>query len=432
MSLSNTTPRYRYVILALVFFATTINYLDRQVLSLLKPILEQEFHWTESDYSWIVISFQASYALGLIGFGRFIDKIGTKLGYALSLTTWSFASIAHVFASGTISFSFVRSLLGISESGNFPAAIKTVAEWFPKKDRALATGIFNSGSNIGAIVAPILVPLIAISLGWRMAFVLTGAVGLIWLIFWFLLYETPAKSKRVKKAELDYINSDSPNKKEEQKPVIKWATLFSYRQTWAIMAGRFFSDPVWFFLLFWLPSFLKEEYGLNGTQLSMPIALVYTFSCIGSISGGWLSSFLIQRNWEVSKSRSTSLLIFALCVLPVMFSQYLGQYSSWFAVILIGLAAASHQAWSANVYTLASDMFPKNVVGSVVGIASMMGTIASMLMSFFTGYLLDAYKSDGDIRIAYYIIFIICGFAYLLAWLSIRALAPNMKPIEVN
>lgn len=423
-------PKYRYTILTLVFFATTINYLDRQVISLLKPILEKEFSWTESDYSWIVIAFQASYALGLLGFGRLIDKIGTKKGYAFSLTLWSTAAVAHIFARGTISFAVVRSFLGISEAGNFPAAVKTVAEWFPKKDRALATGIFNSGTNVGAIVAPIVVPLIAVYWGWRMAFAITGGIGFFWLIFWFLLYELPSKSHRVSKEELDYINSDEVTQAEADAKPIKWSKLITYKQTWSIISARFFSDPVWYFLLFWLPSFLKEEYGMSGTAVSLPIVLVYTFACFGSIAGGWLSSFLIRCNWTVGRSRSVSLLIFALCVTPIIFAQFLGQYSAWFAIIIIGLAAAAHQAWSANVYTLASDMFPKNVVGSVVGLASTFGTISGILMSLFTGYLLDAYKQSGDIRIAYYIIFIVCGFAYLLAWSLIRAFAPKMKPVQ--
>jgi ACS family hexuronate transporter-like MFS transporter len=423
-------PKYRYVILTLVFFATTINYLDRQVISLLKPILEKEFSWTEKDYSWIVIAFQASYALGLLGFGRLIDKIGTKKGYAFSLTLWSTAAVAHIFARGTVSFAVVRSFLGISEAGNFPAAVKTVAEWFPKKDRALATGIFNSGTNLGAIIAPIVVPLIAVCWGWRMAFAITGGIGFFWLIFWFLLYELPSKSKRVSKAELDYINSDEvAGEKVDAKP-IKWSKLITYKQTWSIISARFFSDPVWYFLLFWLPSFLKEEYGMNGTAVSLPIGLVYTFACVGSIGGGWLSSFLIRCNWSVSRARSVSLLIFALCVTPIIFAQFLGQYSAWFAIIIIGIAAAAHQAWSANVYTLASDMFPKKVVGSVVGLASTFGTVSGILMSFFTGYLLDAYKQSGDIRIAYYIIFFVCGVAYLLAWSLIKAFAPKMKPIQ--
>jgi len=423
-------PKYRYVVLTLVFFATTINYLDRQVISLLKPILEKEFSWTESDYSWIVIAFQASYALGLLGFGRLIDKIGTKKGYAFSLTFWSTAAVAHIFACGTVSFAVVRSFLGISEAGNFPAAVKTVAEWFPKKDRALATGIFNSGTNVGAIVAPIVVPLIAVFWGWRMAFAITGGIGFFWLIFWFILYESPSKSQRVSKEELDYINSDDVAQEESDVKPIKWSKLITYKQTWSIISARFFSDPVWYFLLFWLPSFLKEEYGMNGTAVSLPIVLVYTFACLGSIGGGWLSSFLIRCNWPVSRARSVSLLVFAICVTPIIFAQFLGQYSAWFAIIIIGIAAAAHQAWSANVYTLASDMFPKKVVGSVVGLASTFGTISGILMSLFTGYLLDAYKQSGDIRIAYYIIFIVCGLAYLLAWSLIKAFAPKMKPVQ--
>jgi ACS family hexuronate transporter-like MFS transporter len=435
--MNNTNPamikpgNYRWTIVTLVFFATTVNYLDRQVISLLKPILEKEFTWTETDYSNIVISFQLAYAIGLLGFGRIIDKIGTKLGYALSLTTWSIASIAHALATSTIGFGAARAALGLSEAGNFPAAVKAVAEWFPKKERALATGIFNSGSNIGAIIAPLTVPWIAVTWGWKEAFVITGAIGLLWLIFWFIYYEVPAKQKRLGKAEYEYIHSDADEVVVANNESIKWIKLLGYKQTWAFVAGKFMTDPIWWFLLFWLPSFLKTEYNMTGMQVSLPLAVVYTMTCFGSIGGGWLSGYLIKRNWMVFKARKTSMLAFALCVVPVVAAQALGKINPWLAVFVIGLAASAHQAWSANMYTLSSDMFPKKAVGSVVGIGSMAGAIGGILIARLAGVLLDHFKGLGHIETGYYIMFIISGLAYLTAWTIIHLLAPKMKQVEV-
>jgi ACS family hexuronate transporter-like MFS transporter len=421
---------YRWTIVSLVFFATTVNYLDRQVISLLKPILEKEFSWTETDYSNIVIAFQLAYAIGLLGFGRIIDKIGTKLGYAISLSVWSFASIAHAFATSTFGFGAARAALGLSEAGNFPAAVKTVAEWFPKKERALATGIFNSGSNIGAIIAPVAVPWIAITWGWQEAFVITGAIGLIWLIFWFIYYEIPAKQKRLGKAEFEYIHSDE-TESQDNKESVKWVRLLGFRQTWAFVFGKFMTDPIWWFLLFWLPSFLKTEYNMTGTQVSLPLALVYTMTCFGSIGGGWLSGYFIKKGWPVFKARKSSMLAFALCVVPVVAAQALGRINPWFAVLVIGLAASAHQAWSANMYTISSDMFPKKAVGSVVGIGSMAGAIGGILIARLAGVLLDHYKTLGHIETGYYVMFIISGLAYLGAWLIIHLLAPKMKQVEI-
>ena len=323
---------YRWTIVSLVFFATTVNYLDRQVISLLKPILEKEFSWTETDYSNIVIAFQLAYAIGLLGFGRIIDKIGTKLGYAVSLTVWSFASIAHAFATSTFGFGIARAALGLSEAGNFPAAVKTVAEWFPKKERALATGIFNSGSNVGAIIAPIAVPWIAVTWGWQEAFIITGAIGLIWLVFWFIFYDVPAKQKRLKKAEFDYIHSDTNEATTGNTESVKWVKLLGFKQTWAFVIGKFMTDPIWWFLLFWLPSFLKTEYNMTGMQVSLPLAVVYTMTCFGSIGGGWLSGYLIKKGWAIYKSRKVSMLAFALCVIPVVAAQALGKINPWIAV----------------------------------------------------------------------------------------------------
>ncbi len=421
---------YRWTICALVFFATTINYLDRQVISLLKPILEQEFGWSETDYSSVVIAFQVAYAIGLLGFGRILDRIGTKLGYAISLLVWSIAAIAHAFARSTVGFGVARAALGLSEAGNFPAAIKTVAEWFPKRERALATGIFNSGSNVGAILAPLTVPWIAVTWGWQEAFIITGAIGFVWLAFWFILYEIPSKQKRLSKKEFDYIHSD-PEEDVASPGKVSWIHLLKIRQTWAFVIGKFLTDPIWWFLLFWLPSFLKNEYGMTGTQVSIPLAVVYTMTTIGSIGGGWLSGYLIRLGWPVFRARKTSMLAFALCVIPVISAQALGHYSPWLAVIIIGIAASAHQAWSANIFTTASDMFPKHAVGSIVGIGGMAGAVGGILIARLAGMLLDHYKLLGHIETGYYIMFIISGLAYISAWLIMHLLAPKMTRVTL-
>ncbi len=428
--LNTKVGKYRWTICALVFFATTINYLDRQVISLLKPILEVQFNWTETDYSSIVIAFQVAYAIGLLGFGRIIDKIGTKLGYALSLIVWSFASIAHALAKTTFGFGAARAALGLSEAGNFPAAIKTVAEWFPKKERALATGIFNSGTNVGAILAPAVVPWIAVTWGWQEAFIITGGIGLIWLIFWFIFYEIPEKQRRLSKSEFDYIHSDIEDL-NEKKESVSWLKLLGFKQTWAFVIGKFMTDPIWWFFLFWLPSFLQNEYGMVGTQVSLPIALVYTMTTFGSIGGGWLSGYLIKKGWPVFKARKVTMLAFAICVIPVISAQALGKINPWIAVIIIGIAASSHQAWSANIFTTASDMFPKKAVGSIVGMGGMAGAIGGILIARIAGVLLDHFKNLGHIETGYYIMFIIAGMAYIIAWLIIHILAPQMKKVDI-
>jgi len=427
-------PNFRWVIVALLFFATTVNYLDRAVISLLKDTLEVEFKWTESDYANIVIAFQTAYALGMLGMGRFIDKIGTKLGYALATFFWSIAAIAHALVTSTFGFFVARAALGITEAGNFPAAIKTVAEWFPKKERALATGIFNSGTNIGAIVAPLTVPFIAVSMGWQWAFIITGAFGFLWLFFWFALYEIPAKHKRLGKAEFDYIHSD----KDEVQPAdeiqgvkVPWFRLLAFKQTWAFVLGKFLTDPVWWFYLFWLPAFLKAEYGLEKTAVALPVALVYTMSSFGSVFGGWLPLYFIRKGWPVFRSRKTSMLIYAFCVMPVVFAQLLGQVNMWLAVIMIGIATSAHQAWSANIFTTVSDMFPKKTVGSVTGIGGMAGALGGILIAKAAGLLFDHYKALGSIETGYYILFIICGSAYLIAWLVMHFLVPKMQKVNL-
>lgn len=431
--MQKTMGRYRWTICSLLFFATTINYLDRSVISLLKPYLEVQFHWTEGDYSYIVMAFQISYALGMVTVGRLIDKIGTKLGYALSTFAWSIAAMGHALANSTLGFGIARAALGVSEAGNFPAAIKTVSEWFPKKERAYATGIFNSGANIGAIIAPLTVPLIAEKWGWEWAFILTGAIGFIWLALWLFVYEIPAKNKRLSKEEYLYINSDldEPADSLEAVPGTSWFKLLSFRQTWAFIVGKFLTDPVWWFYLFWLPAFLDAQYGVNGTAIALPVALVYTMSSFGSVGGGWLPLFLINRGWAVYKARKTSMLIYALCVIPVIFAQWLGSINMWLAVFIIGFAASAHQAWSANIFTTVSDMFPKKAVASVTGIGGLAGAIGGMLIALFAGIIFDKYKALGNIETGYYIMFFICGFAYLIAWLLMHFLAPKMKMVNL-
>lgn len=432
-SLPKTVGKYRWRICTLIFFATTINYLDRQVISLLKDdYLEPLFNWSESDYANIVVAFQVSYAVGMIGAGWVIDKIGTKLGYALSLTVWSIAAIVHAFAKSTVGFIGARSLLGLSEAGNFPAAVKTTAEWFPKKERAFATGIFNSGTNIGAVIAPLTVPLIAVTMGWEWAFIITGVIGLVWLIFWFAMYDEPAKHKRLSKEELDYIQSDADEKEElllTEK--VSWFKLLSFKQTWVFFFGKFLSDPVWWFFLFWLPSFLNKEYGMTKTDLAIPIAVVYSMTTFGSIFGGWISGYLISRGWPVYRARKTAMFAFAVCVLPVVTAQALGSINPWLAIMIIGVAASAHQAWSANLFTLTSDMFPKKAIASVVGIGGMAGAIGGILLAKVAGLLLDHYKALDSIETGYYIMFIFCGVAYMLAWVVMHFLAPKMERVKM-
>ena len=420
---------YRWTMCGLIVVATTVNYLDRAVISLLKSYLEKDFKWTETDYSNIVIAFQFSYAIGLLLAGRIIDRAGTKLGYAVSLLLWSIASMAHALVRSTFGFVVARSALGISEAGNFPAAIKTVAEWFPKKERALAAGIFNSGTNVGAILAPLTVPLIAGTLGWEWAFIITGAIGLIWLLFWWIFYKSPQKHTKVSAEELAYINAGE--EKEVAVEKVRWVSLLRFRQTWAFAILKFCTDPVWWFILFWLPSFLNKQYGMTKLDLAFPIAVVYTMAMFGSIAGGWLSGYFIQRGWPVYRARRTALLIFAICALPMLTAQWLGTYNYWYAVITIGLAASAHQAWSANIFTTVSDMFPKKAIGSVVGIGGMIGSVGGIIIARTAGVLLDHYKALGKIETGYYIMFIFCALAYVLAWTLFSLLVPKMPKAEI-
>jgi len=424
---------YRWTICALLFFATTINYLDRSVISLLKPILASQFKWTESDYSHIVMAFQLSYAVGMIYAGRFIDRVGTKAGYSLATLLWSVAAMGHALVQSTFGFGIARAALGLSESGNFPAAIKTTTEWFPKKERAFATGLFNSGATVGAIVAPLTVPWIAKVMGWQWAFLLTGAIGFIWLILWVFVYEIPARNRRLSPAELEYINGDmkEPSREEDKAQPVSWWRLISFRQTWAFVIGKFLTDPVWWFFLFWLPAFLDAQYKVKDTAIAWPVALVYVMATLGSTWGGYLPLWLINRGWSVFRARKTSMLLYAVCVIPVIFAQWLGSLNMWLAVIIIGCAMAAHQAWSANIFTTVSDMFPKKAVASVTGIGGMMGSLGGVLIAWGAGILFDKYKLAGHLKTGYYIMFFICGFAYLLAWLIMHFLVPKPKTVVI-
>lgn len=392
--------KYRWTICALVFFATTVNYLDRQVLSLLKDRLEVQFNWSDSDYANIVSIFQFVYAISMLFAGRLIDWLGTKWGYAWALIIWSVGAMVHALAKGTGGFMFARGLLGFGESGNFPAAIKATAEWFPKKERALATGIFNSGSNIGAVLAPLTVPWIADHLGWEWAFIIIGGIGFLWLIFWFWLYELPSRSKRVSKPEYDYIHSDidaqtSDVAKDTKEESVKWFQLLKHKQTWAFSFGKFMTDGVWWFFLFWLPAYLKAQYGMTGTQVAFPLAVLYTMTCVGSIGGGWFPMYFINKGYEPYTARMKAMFTIALFPLLVLAAQPLGGYSYWLPVILIGIGASAHQAWSANIFTTVSDMFPKKAVASVTGIGGMAGGFGGILITKSAGWLFDGYRCAG-------------------------------------
>ena len=428
---------YRWTICALIFFATTINYLDRQVISLVAPhFLIPEFGWSETDYANLTVAFQLAYAIAMFGAGRLIDKTGTKIGYALSLFLWSLAAMGHALIKTTTGFFVARAALGVTESGNFPAAIKAVAEWFPKKERALATGIFNAGTNIGAIIAPLTVPFIAKTWGWREAFFITGAIGLVWLIFWFWLYEIPKKQKRLKKPEFDYIHSDADEAAAAAAPAaqqerVGWGQLLGFKQTWAFAIGKFLTDGIWWFYLFWLPKFLTAQYKLSAEEIAIPVALVYTIAAFGSVLGGYVPMRLIKKDWPVFTARKTSMFIYACFVLPVFTAQMFGEYSMWLAVCIIGLAAAAHQAWSANIFTTVSDMFPKKAVASVTGIGGMAGGLGGIVVSKSAGALFDHYKALNALETGYQVVFIGCAVAYLLAWIIMHFLVPRMKRVEV-
>ena len=410
--------RVRWGICALLFFATTINYIDRQMISVLKPTLTAEYGWNETTYANIVFSFQLAYAIGYVVFGRLIDKLGARFGYSLAAAIWGLAAMAHAGAGSAWHFMIARFALGLGESGNFPAGVKAVAEWFPKKERAFAIGIFNAGANIGAILTPLLAPFLVMWFGWRVAFLFTGVIVFVWLAFWWTIYRRPREKKNLSPEELAYIESDPADAPGE----VKWLPLLRHRQTWAYAAGKFLIDPVWWFFLFWLPGFFAAEHGLNLMTFGLPLAAIYIISDVGSVGGGWLSSALIKRGWSVNKGRKTAMLVCALLVPPVMLAP--GVESVWGAVLLIGLATAAHQGFSANLYTLPSDLFPRKAVGAIIGIGGTLGAIGGMFMAKFTGWVLDATGS-------YMPMFVIAGSMYLIALLVIHLLVPRMEEAQL-
>ena len=370
-----TTGQVRWLICALLFFAASVNYMDRQVIGLLKPTLQLQFGWTEVGYSNIVLAFQFAYGAGLLFIGKLIDKLGTRKGFSLAVLVWSIAAMSHAAASSVFQFAMARFSLGLGEAGSFPASVKAVAEWFPKRERALATGLFNCGSNIGAIVTPLIVPWITYRFGWRMAFLVTGALGFVWIVCWLAVYHQPEEDKFLSPAELAHIQSDV----QEQGTTISLRSMVTHRQAWAVALGKFFTDPIWFVYLFWMPDFLSRNLGLDLRGMALPLFVIYTGATVGSVSGGWLSSSLLKRGWSLNASRKTALLVCALAVTPIMIAVV--TKNAWLAVFLIAIAAGAHQGWSANIYTLASDMFPRSAVGAVVGFATMIGVISGMLVS---------------------------------------------------
>lgn len=425
---------YRWIIVSLLFLGTVINYLDRQIIGLLKPTLEIEFDWTETDFGGIMSAFSFAYAIGLLLSGRFIDKVGTKIGYSVSVVVWSVASMFHAVAKSVMGFGIARLSLGLGEAGNFPAAMKAVAEWFPKKERALATGIFNSGTAIGVVVALILVPLIMQSYGWKEVFWITGSLGFVWLIFWLILYEIPSKQKRLTSEELAYIESDKEDFTDQIKTTkaISWNQLFAYPQTWAFVTGKFLIDPIFWFFLFWLPSYFSTTFHLDLTKISPELMIIYGATTVGSIAGGYFSSWLINKGWPTLKARKGVLLLFALLELIIMMAIAQFVTDKWVAVGLISMAVAVHQAWATNIFTMASDMFPKEVVSSVVGIGGMMGAVGGILFPVLVGYLLDVYKANENLTGGYNLIFTICGVTYLAAWIIIHLLTKRSRRVVVG
>lgn len=412
----------RWIIVVLLFFATTINYIDRQVIGLLKPYIEKDLHWSEADYGYIVTAFQIAYAIGLLLSGRLLDQFGTRVGYTLAIVVWSLGAVLHALVNSVAGFGIARAILGLGEAANFPAAVKTVAEWFPKKERALATGIFNSGSNIGAITAPIIVAAITLSLGWRWAFIITGLLGFIWMFFWLAIYQPAEKHKKVSAAELNYILSDTAaDDPQTETPGVSWSGLFRYKQTYAICLTRFLTDWVWWFFLFWAPDFLNKTQGIDLKGAIVPLIIIYTMASIGGIFGGYISSQLIKSGRTVDFARKTAILICAILVLPLIFAAQL--QNLWLVVIIIGMATAAHQGWASNIFTIVSDIYPKNAVGTMVGISGFAGAIGGALAASFVGLVLQFSGS-------YTLIFFIASTMYILAWLILKIMVPRIVPIK--
>jgi ACS family hexuronate transporter-like MFS transporter len=412
--------RYRWTICALLFFATTISYIDRQVIGILGPTLQKDLGWDEQAFANVVSWLTIGYALGFLVAGRIMDRVGTRKGFAGAIVLWSVSAMAHALARGAASFSAARFALGVGESGNFPAAIKTVAEWFPTRERAFATGIFNAGSNVGAILTPIMVPWIALTWGWRAAFIATGALGFLWLAAWLIVYRPPEEHPKVGAPELAHIRSDPV----EPTFAVSWMQLIKYRQTWAFAIGKFMTDPIWWFYLYWLPKFLDARYGIKLAQVTAPLVAIYLLADVGSVYGGWLSGAFIKRGWSVNAGRKLAMLIAAVIIIPTMFAP--AATNMWVAVSIVGVAAAAHQWWSANIFTLTSDMFPKFAVGSVVGIGGFFGAVGGVLFQRATGWVLQHNGSN------YTPVFLACGFAYVTALLIIHLLVPRLERVTIG
>ena len=417
---------HRWAVCALLFFATTINYIDRQILSLLKPILDDQLHWTNAEFGMVNSAFQGAYGVSLLIFGWLIDKYGTKIGYAISIAAWSLAAMGHALVGSVGGFLWARVALGLGEGGNFPAAIKATAIWFPKKERALATSLFNSGANVGAILAPAIVPWLAFKFGWQSAFLAAGAIGFLWLFLWMPWFETPDKKPALSKEELAWIQSD---REEVQAQKIPWGQLLGYRQTWGFILPKLITDPVWWFFLIWLPDFFKQTRGLDVKKSWVLLVTIYSIVTVLSIAGGWVTGHLAKRGWSINRARKAGMLLFALCVVPIV---AVTGASDWGAVLLIGLAGAAHQAFSANLFTTVSDSFPKQAVASVIGIGGMAGALGGMLFPIVTGMLLDSYKGSGNVAAGYGILFGFCAGAYLFSLVLLQLLNPRLDPVQIK
>jgi ACS family hexuronate transporter-like MFS transporter len=428
VSQTSVIGKYRWVICGLLFLATTINYIDRQILSLIKSTLDAQLHWSNSQFGLTNSLFQGAYACSLLFFGWFVDRKGTKIGYAVSIVAWSIAAIGHALVGSIGGFYTARIALGLGEGGNFPAAIKAVALWFPKKERALATSLFNAGTNVGAIAAPALVPLIVAAWGWQAAFVAAGIAGFMWLLLWMPFYNVPEQIKGMTAGELAHIRSDAPDAGGDGGKV-PWLAVLKYKQAWSFLAAKFLTDPVWWFFLIWLPDFFKATRGLDIKKSWVHLVTVYTIVTVLSVMGGWFTGYLKNRGFTVTRARKTGMFIFAVCVIPILMVTKVGD---WTAVVLIGLAGAAHQAWSANLFTTVSDMFPKRAVASVIGMGGMAGSIGGMIFPIVTGIMLDHFKAIGNVTAGYTILFGICGSAYLIAFAINHLLAPKYEPIDMS
>jgi ACS family hexuronate transporter-like MFS transporter len=417
---------HRWAVCSLLFFATTINYIDRQILSLLKPILDDQLHWTNAEFGMVNSAFQGAYGISLLVFGWLIDKYGTKIGYAISIAAWSLAAMGHALVGSVGGFLWARVALGLGEGGNYPAAIKATALWFPKKERALATSLFNSGANVGAILAPAIVPWMAFKFGWQSAFLAAGAIGFLWLFLWMPGFETPDRKSSLSSKELSWIQSDGP---EVQSNKIPWGQLLGYRQTWGFILPKLITDPVWWFFLIWLPDFFKQTRGLDIKKSWVLLVTIYSIVTVLSIAGGWVTGHLAKRGWSINRARKAGMLLFALCVVPIV---AVTGASDWGAVLLIGLAGAAHQAFSANLFTTVSDSFPKQAVASVIGIGGMAGALGGMLFPIVTGMLLDSYKASGNVAAGYGILFAFCAGAYLFSLALLQLLNPSLEPVQIK